>query len=301
MKTKQLLYIVLITLVFLLACQFLAPPTVATRAPTSVLTEEMQVEPTDIPVTPTSLPNSEIVDDYGVPMVLVPEGEFTMGSENGDSDEIPVHQVYLDAFYIDTYEVTNTLYDACVEAGVCAPPRDESSNLHESYYGNPQFDNYPVIYVDTFQAQAYCKWRDASLPTEAQWEKAARGTDARTYPWGEEISCTQTNYYYDRDENKYCVGDTTEVGSYESGKSPYGVYDMAGNVSEWVADWYDEDYYTSSPFNNPLGPPNTGQLSSVIRSGSWSSIDYGIRSASRYNRSLVTNEIGFRCAKNATP
>ncbi|MBK8782163.1 MAG: SUMF1/EgtB/PvdO family nonheme iron enzyme [Anaerolineales bacterium] len=118
-------------------------------------------------------------------MVYVPAGEFTMGSDDSDA---PIHTVYLDAFWIDQTEVTNKQYKACVDAGTCEPPSNTSSDTHPSYYGNPEFDNYPVIYVNWDKANRYCKvWTGTggSLPTEAQWEKAARGTDARTYPWGE--------------------------------------------------------------------------------------------------------------------
>ena len=128
------------------------------------------------------------------------------------------------------------------------PPQDTSSHIRSSYYGNSKFDNYPVVYVDWNQAHAYCEWRGGSLPTEAQWEKAARGTDGRTYPWGEKLDCDKANY-------SGCIGDTTPVGSYESGKSPYGIYDLAGNVWEWTADWYSETYYQNLAYpENPLGP-----------------------------------------------
>lgn len=132
--------------------------------------------------TATALP-AEVIDQQGVQMVLVPAGEYTMGSESGGYDETPVHTVYLSTFYIDKYEVTNALYKACVDAGVCNPPYDAGSYTRASYYGNPEFDNYPVVYVDWSMSGSYCEWRDARLPTEAEWEKAARGTDARVYPW----------------------------------------------------------------------------------------------------------------------
>jgi hypothetical protein len=144
--------------------------------------------------TPTSLP-TEITDAKGVQMVFVPSGKFTMGSNNGLVDERPVHEVYLDAHYIDKYEVTNALYEVCVDNGGCTPPKNKSSYTRDSYYGTSQYDDYPVINVDWSQAATYCEWRGGSLPTEAQWEKAARSTDQRTYPWGEGISCNEANYY----------------------------------------------------------------------------------------------------------
>jgi formylglycine-generating enzyme required for sulfatase activity len=235
----------------------------------------------------------EIVDDNGATMRLVPAGNFMMG-ESGNSDEKPIHQVYLGSFYMDKYEVTNALYKACVDAGGCTLPEQMMSYTRSSYYGTSEFENHPVIYVSWNNAIAYCQWRGANLPTEAQWEKAARGTDGRTYPWGEGIDCDKANY-------SNCKGDTASVGNYESGKSPYGIYDMAGNVLEWVKDWYDGLYYQSSLSSNPMGP-DSGRYR-VLRGGSWDSADVDVRSA---NRSLnapydMNYLIGFRCAREAKP
>ena len=205
-----------------------------------------------------------MIGEKGETLVYVPAGEFTMGSDTGDSDDTPVHTVYLDAFWIDQTEVTNKQYQACVDAGTCEPPSSTSSYTHPSYYGNSEFDNYPVIYVNWDKANRYCEvWAGGDLPTEAQWEKAARGTDKRTYPWGEDIDCDKANYQID------CIGDTSPVRSYESGKSPYNAYDMAGNVWEWVNDYYQSDYYATVGGNasNPLGP-ESGQYR-VLRGGSW--------------------------------
>ena len=179
---------------------------------------------------------NELVDEKGIPMRLVPAGEFTMGSDTDDSHLNPAHRVYLDAFYMDQYEVTNAYYAACVAAGVCDPPQNTKSDFRDTYYGDARFDNFPVIYVDWYMATTYCgAWRGARLPTEAEWEKAARGTDERTYPWGEGISCDRANYDGDPDYDLFCIAETSEVGQYESGQSPYGLYDMAGNVFEWVS------------------------------------------------------------------
>jgi formylglycine-generating enzyme required for sulfatase activity len=221
-------------------------------------------------------------------MVYVPAGEFIMGSDEGDSDERPVHTVYLDAFHIDRTEVANAQYQACVEAGACDAPSNTT------YYDNSNYAQHPVVHVSWNDADAYCRWAGKRLPTEAEWEKAARGTDGRRYPWGNsEPDCNKANY-------NDCVGLTTEVGSYPAGASLYGVLDMAGNVWEWVADWYDPGYYSQSPTRNPPGP-DSGELR-VLRGGSWyRSTPSGIRCALRYGADLVgwSSVIGFRCARGS--
>ncbi|MFZ5879760.1 MAG: SUMF1/EgtB/PvdO family nonheme iron enzyme [Chloroflexota bacterium] len=259
--------------------------------------------PTPLQPTLTPTPPSVVPDfmDNGVPMRLVPEGEFTMGSEDGMDDEKPVHQVYLDAFYMDKYEVTNALYKACVDAGACTMPWWPSAADKkrfwdgwlwlDDYDSDPQFDDYPVIFVDWYQAQSYCEWRGASLPTEAQWEKAARGTDGRTYPWGNTFDWHFANL----------ADAPARVGSYESGQSPYGIYDMSGNVDEWTADWYSETYYQSSPSKNPLGSASPDLYETrVVRGGSWLSSPPEVRSSYRLG-SVSTGfgtYTGFRCARS---
>ena len=226
-------------------------------------------------------------------MVLVPAGEFIMGNNDGFDNERPAHTVFLNSFYIDAYEVTNVLYAACVDASVCTPPQETSSYTHVSYYGNLKYNNFPVINVNWNQAKVYCAWRNAQLPTEAQWEKAARNTDERTYPWGNEIDCNKANF---RDENEGCIGDTTVVGSYEGGISPFGVYDMAGNVWEIVDDWYDA--YPGETIWDSFN----GAIFRVVRGGSWFNSSNYIRSStrSRYDPSTYSHFIGFRCAKDAS-
>jgi formylglycine-generating enzyme required for sulfatase activity len=247
--------------------------------------------------------SEEIKDAKGVSMVLVPEGEFIMGSDKGEDDEKPPHTVYLDAFYIDKYEVTNARYKACVDEGVCNVPREFSSSTRDSYYGNPQYDNYPVVNVDWEMANAFCGWRDAGLPTEAEWEKAASWDEKKqekyVYPWGEGITCSLANYFDCRKK------DTSVVGNYTDGKSPFGAYDMAGNVWEWVADWYTENYYSTYPRDqwpsNPTGPEYG--VDRVLRGGSGGSYDHFLKSANRsyaYPATRNTQWLGFRCAHSVS-
>ena len=239
-------------------------------------------------------------------IVLIPAGSFQMGCDPNhnqgnlcDGDN-PLHTVHLDTYQIDKNLVTNAQYAQCVTAGGCTVPSDTSSSTHISYYGNATYSNYPVIWMTWNQASAFCSWTGKRLPTEAEWEKAARGSsDTRPYPWGDTApNCTLANF---KNSTGDCVGDTTAVGSYPSGASPYGVLDMAGNVWEWVNDWYSSTYYNSSPLNNPPGP-TTGTLK-VLRGGGWynATAQY-LRMAFRdyigYGPTEL-NYVGFRCA--ATP
>jgi serine/threonine-protein kinase len=238
--------------------------------------------------------SAEITDDEGIAMHLVPAGEFTMGSDTDSDPRNQAHTVYLDAFYMDVYEVTNAHYAACVAAGACQPPHETKADFRDSYYGNPEFDHYPVIYIDWAMAKTYCEWREARLPTEAEWEKAARGTDGRTYPWGEGISCEQANYDGDPEIASYCVGEISQVGSYEAGQSPYGLYDMAGNVFEWTSSKPNE-----YPYNAADGREDLTRGDRVIRGGSWNEDENDLQV---FYRSWIgpeysESEIGIRCAK----
>jgi formylglycine-generating enzyme required for sulfatase activity len=251
--------------------------------------------PTEATDLPAVEPLSEIIDDKGTEMVLVSEGEFTMGSDKGEPDEKPVHVVYLDAYYIDKFEVTNQLYKVCVDEGQCDPPRQDYffiQSPNKIYFGNPQYDNYPVVYVDWNMAKAHCEWRGARLPTEAEWEKAARGTEGNIYAWGKDLDCQKANY-------QNCVNYTTEVGSYPAGLSPYGAYDMTGNVWEWVADWYSDNYYSKSSSQNPPGPIS-GQ-SRVLRGGAWPRFDITTYHRTNFAPTYNTFDIGFRCARDVVP
>jgi len=253
----------------------LPPTNTPTNAPTN----------TPVPVSPTDTPTPSATPD----MVYVPAGEFIMGSHQR-SNEQPVHAVYLDAFYIDKTEATNAQYRACVEAGLCRAPT--ICDWGEPTYEDPSKIDHPVVCVSWNDAKAYCEWAGKRLPTEAEWEKAARGTDGRTYPWGEGIDCDRAQY-------SGCGGQTVPVGSKPKGGSPYGALDMAGNVWEWVADWYDSGYYSRSPERNPLGP-DSGELR-VLRGGSWVYIPTSVRCAIRdwYIPDKRSSGVGFRCVRGS--
>ena len=234
-------------------------------------------------------------------MVYIPGGTFQMGSNHGDDDEQPVHTVTLSPYWIDSTEVTNAMYEQCVQDGACDPPSNTSSNTRDNYFGNSKYDNFPVIYVSWYDAKAYCEWAGKQLPTEAQWEFAARGTDGRIYPWGDSIinnsaNFCDTNCPFEWKTKTYNDGysDTAPVGSYESGKSPFGVYDMAGNVFEWVADWY--GMYLSSSQTDPTGP-SSGDYR-VLRGGAWYIDESGIRTSFRPwdAPDYSYDNYGFRCS-----
>ncbi|HRI38912.1 MAG TPA: SUMF1/EgtB/PvdO family nonheme iron enzyme [Nitrospira sp.] len=241
---------------------------------------------------------STITGNDRAPMVLVPAGEFIMGSQpddkNSDGDEQPAHPLDLDAFYIDQYEVTTSQYAKFLGSTNRSEPMFWPVNAI-SLYGRK-----PVVGVDWNDADAYCSWAGKYLPTEAQWEKAARGTDRRQYPWGN-VEPSEKMANFGATHSVFLNYQTlADVGSFGDGKSPYDVYDMAGNVMEWTADWYGANYYRKSPHRNPKGP--SSGLVRVIRGGSWDIASVALRSANRFRTESTNqlNNVGFRCVQDVS-
>lgn len=309
------------------------PKQATEAAATSEPTAGQQPNATDTPL-PTEAPaptptESSTLDigstkewpEDGMTSVYVPEGEFKMGADSN------AHTVSLDAFWIDKTEVSNAMYELCVQAGACGVPTKKITAERKAYYGEPEYDNFPLIYVVWDNAKAYCEWAGRRLPTEAEWEKAARGTDGQTYPWGEdEPTCGLAHSwgfdYYDSWNVNVgkpigCSNMPTEVDSMQQGASPYGALNMVGNVGEWVADWYGSGYYNDPPESNPTGP--SSGTSRVVRGslGTYMTTDYlwliyqnhrynygdfrfDLRATVRtfYKPSYNFHDLGFRCAAN---
>jgi len=261
--------------------------------------------PTPIPPSPTSPPPTEALPSPtptlvpislagpagatemkwfdGSTLVYIPAGDFSMGTGAGDA---PVHNVTLDAYWVTRTEVTNAMYGQCVGTGSCTPPVQE---LGGEVYSNTAFSSHPITGVTWDQAQAYCTWIQGRLPTEAEWEKAARGAAGNPYPWGTaDPTCDLLNF-------GTCLGRLTDVTSYADGASAYGLLGLAGNVFEWVADWYDEAYYGASPAANPTGP-ESGELR-VVRGSSFESDPDQLESAIRHYAAPAFHnyDTGFRC------
>jgi formylglycine-generating enzyme required for sulfatase activity len=223
-------------------------------------------------------------------MVLVPAGEFPMGSEQGDDDEQPIHRVFLDSFYLDTFEVTNGQFAKFVSVIQSEPPwgfADQETPVVRA--------DQPVRWVNWLEATGYCLWAGKRLPTEAEWEKAARGTDGRVYPWGNEPP-TPVHAVFGLKEGAETV---SPIGNRDKGMSPYGVHDLAGNLYEWVADWYDEAVYKPSPTINPRGP--AAGATKVQRGGSYINSPYRLRASFRTKGDPTEHDpnVGFRCAHDA--
>lgn len=243
--------------------------------------------------------------------VLIPAGPFIMGTvidndrEWGDTDEEPVHEVVLDAYVIDRYEVTARDYAEFLNAHphqsrqyLETGPAVTIEKLGDRYRPRPGLERYPANRVSWYGADAYCRWQGQRLPTEAEWEKAARGTDQRTFPWGEAYPGND-RVTFRRHFSKVGFQAMAPVDSMATGRSPYGVHHMAGNVWEWVADWYEDVYYQNSPVRNPQGP-KTG-TTRVLRGGNWYYKAYYMRTTYRFNERPGTFNIwqGFRCAQRA--
>jgi serine/threonine-protein kinase len=256
---------------------FLLVATLSACGPTSPASNPVAVGP----------PAAALED--GTPLLFVPAGKFEMGNDTYKG-EGPLHAVELNGFWIDQTEVTNAQYAKCVEQAVCQPPQRLNSYSRPDYYGEPRYGPYPVIYVNWEDADNFCRWAGLRLPTEAEWERAARGSDQRIYPWGNQSpQADLLNFDFD-------VGDTSRVGTYPSGASPYQVLDMAGNVEEWVADWYDPAYYSESPYSDPTG--FVAAKDRVVRGSSWLANRTGVRAALRlfYPPDSAFVNLGFRCA-----
>lgn len=258
--------------------------------PTLTVTSTATLTPT-VTLTTVPLP-AQVLAAGDVPMVLVPGGSFIMGID-GNSDASPAASIDLGPYYIDQFEVTNASYQKCVLAGTCQPPVVASSQTRPNYYN--LFANYPVINVDWNMARTFCEWRGARLPTEAEWEKAARGADQSSYPWGELILCPFANYTA---AEGACIGDTQAVDSYAATPSRYNALNMAGNVAEWVASLYSPYPYDAQDGRND--PALDGPR--VVRGGSWASQEVEVMTYYRVSLdpssyAIFGNDLGFRCVQ----
>jgi formylglycine-generating enzyme required for sulfatase activity len=251
----------------------------------------------------------------GTVQVCVPSGTFLMGAEDADplagDDEKPAHPVYLPSYWIDKTEITNAQYLRCMTAGMCHPQIYETSALtYTPYSVHPDYQDHPALIYIYDDAADYCRWAGRRLPTEAEWEKASRGSDGRMYPWGNEQDCSHADYYicnhvpeYDPrgprcGYSSYCR--TAPVTDYPAGASPYGALNMSGNVWEWVSDFYSPDYYRICPVINPTGPTK-GEFH-TRRGGGATSLAADLRvtvRASGKGEHYYDGQMGFRCAADA--
>ena len=306
---KKLLPVLLVLMVFISACGSADPTPVAMDAaiPTAVVEMNATAAPADADTDAGSERTSPV---DGMVEVFVPAGDFRMGAMDtkGGENERPDHQITMSAFWIDKHEVTNAMFMVCVQAGACEPPDEFKSASRDQYFTSDDFADYPVVYVTWENANDYCEWAGRSLPSEAQWERAARGDDYRIFPWGDQRADTSLANF----NNK--VRDTTRVGSFPAGASPFGAVDMAGNVWEWTNDFYDPGYYSLTIGANPTGPLSATSIHTQyrsIRGGGYQDVENDIRlskrgyaSGSDLQADLDSAEyhgesspkIGFRCA-----
>jgi eukaryotic-like serine/threonine-protein kinase len=275
---------------------------------TSHQTAENNLKNTETPTPATlfTVGPTQVSPKDGMVMVYVPQGKFKMGLDNnkelGYFD--PGHTVYLDSYWIDKTDVTNAMYARCVDAGICEAPHSPK-NVDTVFKGDDQ----PAGFVNWNDANTYCQWTGRRLPTNAEWEKAARGTDGRTYPWGNQKPAGNLLNLADKNSSmEYAdqsIDDgyifTSPVGNYPDGASPYGALDMAGNAFQWVQDWYSDDYFVNSPDKNPQGP-SSGEYR-ILRGGSCYNDANGVRSALNIadEPSGASGNISFRCAMSAEP
>lgn len=302
----------------LLAVAFLSAACGGGAKPTAIALPTAAPTATPIPLNPTAEPvdadtaggTERVSSADGMVQVFIPAGTFQMGGLDTEaaSDEKPVHRVEMKGYWIDKVEVTNAMFLLCIQAGICNPPQNITSETRQSYFNNPEFNDFPVVNVTWDAAKIYCEWAGRHLPTEAEWEYAARGNTINTFPWGDQKpDSTRANF-------NYMFGDTSRVGSYTAGASPFGVLDMSGNVYEWTKDFYDAEYYASGSANNPTGPvARETYFKRVLRGGSFADSESEIRVSNRasvmgpdYGAELGSAEylgefsprIGFRCASD---
>jgi formylglycine-generating enzyme required for sulfatase activity len=271
---------------------------ISTLATTAIIALRLRSAKASSPAAPVAV-RQELNGTLNQKPVSVSASDLLMGSapNQGAADEHPQHRVRLGGFSIDRYEVTNERYGRCVKAGACQAPALLSSAKRKSYFAEAEFAQYPVVFVDWDRADKFCRWDGARLPTEAEWELAARGPapSQRIFPWGDTPpDCTKANLGGDLS----CVGDTDRVGRRPAGASVWGAMDLAGNVWEWTADWYDAKYYATSPVFDPKGP-SRGTLK-VMRGGCFMSNADSLRVSCRKPELPGTwaPNVGFRCVRS---
>jgi len=291
MKHGERLLIFILVWLPILACSQIANGFIPKNSSEEIIEPEVTLIIHDFRISPVD----------SMPLVLVPAGDFIMGSYEDPSNFGFPNVIFLDEFWIDQTEVTNSQYQKCVSAGVCDPPRENSNYKRDHYYTDHQYQNFPVTQVTWFQADDYCRWAGRRLPTETEWEKAARGLDGQRYPWGNEPPEYDLLNFKGKAGKKNPNEGPVAVGSYLKGASPYGALDMAGNVAEWVADWYGQFYFKTPQAANPAGPLMGDER--VYRGGDWDTYDVVIQSSYRLglNPTSFNAHIGFRCAVEDSP